>query len=443
MVKSIAMVTQGFRRSWQPLTLLARTARLVLYLMVLAALMGGSALPPGNRAAAARAFTRDVEFDFVSWTLKAFGVKLKQLAVGDAYYLSAEARRQAVLDYLNLVNQTFRAEAQLNDIYGDPEIADPQAASADLRRQLDDLSERRSRLGPVAEAVVQGQIADIVGQIGLGTGGQPLPPVLYHSTPLPLALIISPRSEIRQEMNISLDPTLTVDQHITIEEQVDQALDVSSLVVRIGGVGLYPTMVQQTTDLNWLTEVVAHEWIHNFLTLRPLGINYLKSPELRTMNETAATIAGKEIGRAVMERYYPDLLPPPPAPVPPPATPPQDQPPAPPAFDFIAEMRTTRLRVDELLEQGKIEEAEAYMEERRVIFWENGYHHLRKLNQAYFAFHGAYADDPRGGAAGDDPVGAAVRKLRQQSSSLTDFLRRIAVMSSFEQLQRAVAGGSS
>ena len=62
---------------------------------------------------------------------------------------------------------------------------------------------------------------------------------------------------------------------------------------------------------------------------------------------------------------------------------------------------------------------------------------IRKLNQAYFAFHGAYADTP-GGAAGEDPVGPAVRELRQQSATLAEFLRTIAWMNSFEDLQQAI-----
>jgi hypothetical protein len=99
-------------------------------------------------------------------------------------------------------------------------------------------------------------------------------------------------------------------------------------------------------------------------------------------------------------------------------------------------MRATRLTVDRLLAEKKIEAAERYMEERRVFFWENGYL-IRKLNQAYFAFHGAYADQP-GGAAGEDPVGAAVRALRDQSATLAAFVNTISWMSSFEDLQRAV-----
>jgi hypothetical protein len=230
---------------------------------------------------------------------------------------------------------------------------------------------------------------------------------------------------------------------------VDTELDVSSLVVGIGGIGVYPTMVMQTSDLNWLAEVVAHEWVHNYLTLRPLGVSYMNSPELRVMNETAAAIAGKEIGRAVIERYYPELVPPPPAPPPPtpaPGSAPTQAPKRrslspPPAFDFRAEMHETRVTVDRLLAEGKIEEAEAYMEERRVLFWDNGYR-IRKLNQAYFAFYGAYADQP-GGAAGEDPVGAAVRALRSQSPSLAAFLNRIGWMWTFDQLQQAVAAASN
>jgi hypothetical protein len=107
-----------------------------------------------------------------------------------------------------------------------------------------------------------------------------------------------------------------------------------------------------------------------------------------------------------------------------------------PPFDYRAEMHTTRVTADELLAAGKIEEAEAYMESRREIFWENGYA-IRKLNQAYFSFYGAYADVP-GGAAGEDPVGPAVRALRAQSDSLADFLNRISWMTSFEQLQAAI-----
>jgi hypothetical protein len=100
-------------------------------------------------------------------------------------------------------------------------------------------------------------------------------------------------------------------------------------------------------------------------------------------------------------------------------------------------MHETRVTADSLLAEGKIAEAEAYMETRRQVFLKNG-HFLRKLNQAYFSFYGSYADTP-GGAAGEDPVGPAVRSLWEQSASLSEFVNRIAWMTTFEDLQAALS----
>lgn len=406
----------------------------LLVLLLSALILSSSALPADEQTARVRAYTRQIEFDYVSWTLNALEIKLEQAGLRTNLYQPPGQASQTVLDYLDLVRRIQNAENRLTTIYSDPAIADPDAHSASLRAELQAQYARRALLGPLAETILQMQLAQTLSAVNLTLGGQPVPPILYHSTPLPMALIVSPRDAIRQDENISLLPELTVDQQTELERQVDQGLNVASLVVGIGGVGTYPTMVMQTSDINWLAEVVAHEWIHNYLTLRPLGINYMSSPELRTMNETTASIAGKEIGRALVAEFYPELLPPPPT-EPQPNAAPNDQPAV---FDFRAEMRTTRLEVDRLLADGKIEEAERYMEARREFFWENGYR-IRKLNQAYFAFYGAYADQP-GGAAGEDPVGAAVRDLRNNAPSLSAFVNQMSWMFSYAQLQKALAG---
>ncbi|MFN3492358.1 MAG: hypothetical protein ACK40V_09085, partial [Anaerolineales bacterium] len=273
-------------------------------------------------------------------------------------------------------------------------------------------------------------------EISLTSGGQPTPNVWYHSTRLPWALIVSPRERIEQTANISLNMNLTVDEHAALESEIDKKLNTSSLVVPIGGVGVYPTMVARTTNLEWLLNTIAHEWIHNYLMFAPLGLMYNESPETRTINETTASIAGDEIGRLVLEKFYPERISasnpnlqlvavsfdiPNPGDIPRPA------------FDFREQMYETRVTVDTLLAEGKIEEAEAYMEERRQVFLRNGYL-LRKINQAYFAFYGAYADVP-GGAAGEDPVGPAVRALREQSESLADFVKTIRWITTLKELQ--------
>ena len=103
----------------------------------------------------------------------------------------------------------------------------------------------------------------------------------------------------------------------------------------------------------------------------------------------------------------------------------------PPPFDFAAEMRETRLTVDDMLAAGRIEEAEAYMEERREIFVENGYP-IRKLNQAYFAFYGTYADLP----AAVSPIGDQVKRFRELVPDLGEFLGEVSEISSYDDFMR-------
>lgn len=418
----------------------AHFRKLLISLLLGLILVTRSTITSADPYSRARAFTRMVEFDYVAWAFDALFMKNMQEAVEAPRYLTIENQRELVFEYIRLMRWINEVDAQIDAIYADPEITNPILAASELNEELQVLRGMEDSLQPIAESVLQHQVSVVVAEEGLGLAGQPVPPVLYHMTRLPNALIISPRSVIRQDANISIEPDMTIDEITEMETQVEQNMGVSALVVPVGGVGIYPTMVLRTTNLEWLIETIAHEWTHNYLTLRPLGMNYMTSEQLRTMNETTANLAGKELGRKVLERFYPELAPPPtpePAPadstgqiVPLPTPTPED----PTVFNFRREMNKTRVRVDNLLAEGKIEEAEAYMEEQRRFFWENGYQ-IRRLNQAYFAFYGAYNDVPGGGAAGEDPVGPAVQALRRQSRSLAEFLSRIAWVTSFEQLR--------
>jgi hypothetical protein len=385
-----------------------------------------------------RASTREIEFDYPNWVWNAFWTKLEQGAIGAPFVFDRGTDKHIVYEYLRVTNQLIQAESAIEQVYANPDIKDKETTSEALRAQRDKLLAQQAKLAPFAEATLQSQVTEAFAELGLTTGGQTIPPLLYHTTSTPLALIVSPRNKIEQLTNISVLPTLTLDEQIKLEDEVAKSLNVSTLVVPIGGVGVYPTMVMETTDLRWILDTIAHEWTHNYLTIRPLGVEYTATPELRTMNETTASIVGGEVGNYVVKKYYPELYVPPPPPNPAPSNnpTPAPQPNVPPPFDFRAEMHETRMHADELLAAGKIKEAEDYMEQRRQLFWQNGYL-IRKLNQAYFAFYGAYADVP-GGAAGEDPVGPAVRALREQSDSLADFVNTIAWMTSFNQLTQAI-----
>jgi len=400
--------------------------------IIFAAMLGGSVVLPDVEIDRLRDYTRGIEFDFIGWAADASWIKLKQAAVGSPYYINQPKRKEIVSEYFQQMEQVLFAEWELEQIYINPEISDPEIASAELRQHLEELYTEQSQLAPFAESVLEEQVSAALAEAGLTTGGQPLPRPLYHITPLPVALIISPRDAIRQDENIMLVVDFPMDERDALEEKIFNDLDLSALVVPVGGVGIYPTMGMRSTNLAWTLNTIAHEWTHNYLEWHPLGANYGTSPELRTINETVASIVGGEISQMVLEKEYPELLAAERPRVDLLSLSPQNLNPDPPPFDYRAEMHKTRLRVDELLAEEKIEEAEAYMEERRQFMWKNGYA-IRKLNQAYFAFYGAYADVP-GGAAGEDPVGPAVRKLREQSDSLADFVHTIMKVDSFEAL---------
>ena len=378
------------------------------------------------------------QFDFLVWETNAFVGKAEAILGNGHSYLSAEERQEVVLDYLALVAEIGRLERDINDIYVDPEVADPDAESRSLQAELAQQRAVLQKKQPLAEAIIQDQVAAILAEEGFGHLRQAWPPVLMHMSPLPSILIVSPRTQIERKYQVVLVTGLPIPDRDVLETAVYNTLDLSALVVPIGGLGTFPSMITESSDINWLFEVVSHEWAHNWLGFRPLGLNYGADPQVRIINETAVSLIDQELSRRVIERYYSEFLPPSPETD---SSEPESEPTAPaqpPPFDFRAEMAATRIQADRLLAEAQVEAAEIYMEERRKLFIANGYH-IRKLNQAYFAFYGAYADQP--GATGSDPIGPLLRDIRQHSDSVYQFLNRVAQVSSFadlEQLHQAV-----
>jgi hypothetical protein len=370
------------------------------------------------------------QFDFLIWETNAFATKAEAILGNGHTYLSDTERRQVVVDYMELVGEIGRLEGEINQIYIDPALADPDIASQELQTELAQQRTTLSQVQPLAEAIIQDQVADILVEEGFVALQEAWPPVLMHMTPLPSVLIVSPRSHIERQYQVELVNGLSTPVRDELETAVYNSLDLSALVVPIGGLGTFPSMITESSDINWLFEVVSHEWAHNWLGFKPLGLNYGADPQVRIINETAVSIIDQEIGRRVIENYYPEYLPPPPEPA---TTQLEPTPvPEPPRFDFRAEMAATRILADSLLAEGQIDAAEIYMEERRKTFVANGYN-IRKINQAYFAFYGAYADQP--GATGGDPIGPLLHDIRQHSDSVHQFLERVGEVNSFAELQ--------
>ena len=415
-----------------------RVFKQVLLSCVVLLIVTTSVWQPGSDADRIRAYSRPFEFDYFGWTVNAVWQKISAVSLGPIRHLSLIQQRKIVRDYFQNLSNSQVLKSSLETLYADPDFPLKSSESLVLEKKLQEQEDHLEKLAFLAEAVIQDQVSQTLDAMGLITLKQPLPPVLYHVTDLPKNLIISPRNVIHQEKSISLVTDITPKEEISLESSVEENTGYSALVVPVGGVGTYPTMVISTGNLLYLVDTVAHEWTHNLLVFRPLGWNYSATPALRTMNETAASIAGGEISWFLVRRFYGDLI-----------RPEENfsfktyeadfhlfKPEAQEGFDFQKEMYETRVTVDELLSNKEIDEAEKYMETRRRVFWENGYK-IRKLNQAYFAFYGAYADKPFS-AAGADPVGNDVRTLRARSRNLNSFIQKISWMSSYDQLKQAV-----
>jgi hypothetical protein len=182
--------------------------------------------------------------------------------------------------------------------------------------------------------------------------------------------------------------------------------------------------------------VAAHEWLHAHLAFYPLGQAYFSGGDIRSMNETLADIFGREVGLRVYSEVTGEPFV---APIRPEIA--SDKVPSdegttavegPEAFSFNRFMGETRRETDELLAEDLIDEAEAYMESRRVELLDHGYQ-IRKINQAYFAFHGTYAESP----SSTSPIARYLWDLREQVATVGDLvklLRPIRAYAEFEQL---------
>lgn len=419
--------------------------RRILLLVLSALLLTSASVPPESAFDLNLApFIAGQRFDWVGWEVHAVGEELAWWLRGSPVSAGQQAptelveARQEVLAFLDRQQQAAELENQIRDELA--RLPQPGSSSsfeqspmplpsiAPLELELAELQRQQQWATRRVERIMAAQVSQVLVEEGLGRRSYVWPPVTFRFNELPTYLVISPRDEIRVYRGIYLEADIPEVERASIEAAIEKRLDVSALVTDVGGIGSWPTMVIDRASLHSLFDIIAHEWTHTYLLLRPLGLRYNESRDLTTMNETVASIVGGEIADLVMARYYPEFVP----------APPTASRPLPEANngvreDFNQAMRRIRLHVDELLSQGHVPEAEAYMEAERQKLVAQGYN-LRRLNQAYFAFHGSYATSP----ASVDPIGPWMRQLRAQSGSLKAFLDQVARMRSLDDLLRAL-----
>ena len=199
----------------------------------------------------------------------------------------------------------------------------------------------------------------------------------------PKLLVISPRDKIFREDELLLIHNLSLEEINKIEESIMSEIGYSSVVVNIGGVAAYPSIIKETDNYGDLFKTHAHEWLHQYLILFPLGRAYFKDTNMKIVNETLANIYSERLFNNVCSKKIKlqdvicnskkNIL--------------SDK------FNYQLFIKNLRLDVDELLKLGKINQAEKQMESARAELESKGFY-VRKINQAYFSFYGTYGGNP-------------------------------------------------
>lgn len=397
-------------------------------LTALAVLLVLTATGRGDAPSELRRIAGPYAQDLVRWELTHALDKWVHLASVTLLRRSAneDGQRAEVSEFFALGGDLRRANAELESALAAASDGPraPEAIAADAEK----LDARRAEIQAAVEETLEAAITDVVDELGIIARVGPVrwPPVDFTFEQPALMLVRSPRDAIVRLDDVLLDPGISVLDQIALEEGVEAGPDqVSALVVPLGGLGTYPAQVIPTASLHTTLILASHEWVHHWLFFRPLGRKWRPGSGLQSVNETVANIAGEEIGDMALERLTGEAYEREP-------WRPRERRAEPPAgvFDFDREMRVTRLRLDELLADGQVDEAEAYLEERRLAFVANG-HELRKLNTAWFAFHGTYADS----SAAVSPIEAQLRAVRAEAAGLGAFLDRVAAIAKVGELE--------
>lgn len=364
------------------------------------------------------------DYNSPGFVVRQAGMKFAYLAAAPFHDSLSEAEQDEKVRRFFELNGLIRDRERVAGDAGTP-ATEGQAALDELTS----LRDERAGIENTVEAILNGRLTALIEDVGLTRDfGRKVvwPPVSVEFEDPPALLVTSPREQIRRESQTLLDGNLPIERVQHIEADAERDGRTSALVVGIGGIAMYPAIVPPGADYHATLQDVAHEWTHHYLYFTPLGRNYYRGPELTTLNETLANMAGRELGDLLFQRYPLErtvTLAPLGAP---PAARGAD-------IDFVAEMRGLRREVEALLADGRVEEAERRMEEKREFLAVNGYY-IRRLNQAYFAFHGSYADT----AGSIDPIGPKFDELRRESASLRDFVRKAQELTSAADLNRAL-----
>ena len=206
-----------------------------------------------------------------------------------------------VEEFFNLGINVHRLEQQTIFLNQTSEGQNPQPeVDPTLLEDIGNIKERREFLQASVEETIERAIENTLKEEGLSFLIGVFPPVDTVFTKSPHVLILSPRDRIERQQDILLNPGLSELEKEAIENQIFfQKPDLSVYIADTGGIAVYPSVVSDIYGLKNATDISSHEWIHHWLLFRPLGQSFWNNTDMASLNETVATLAGKELGDKV------------------------------------------------------------------------------------------------------------------------------------------------
>jgi len=322
-----------------------------------------------------RLIVKPYHFSIAKWELTVL------LGGGRQSNLEREVRGESgqVVEYFSLVKRINALKSEIKVL----NTSDKQGDLNSLQAELNKLEGQREVLEALVAGLIEKQIKETLAEQGIFSPVDEyvrlkdvFPPVNFKFEQPPNLLVISPRDRIESIREGLLSQSISLEEVEDIEAEVDK-LGVSSLVVKLGGFGgTYPTFVANDASLRFTLDTATEEWLHQYLVFKPLGFLYLLDSTGVSRNYDIATM--NETVAGIVSK-----------------------------------------------EIGA---------QKRQYLASKGYY-IRKLNQAYFAFHGTYADKP----TSISPIGVELKLLRSQSASLKDFLNTAAAMTSRQDLLDSIS----
>lgn len=238
------------------------------------------------------------------------------------------------------------------------------------------------------------------------------PKVRFKIDNTPNILIISPKNKIKLTYSILLKQNLTIKEKEAIENQIEAKFNVSAIILNIGGIAFYPSLIPKDINNNKIIKNIIHEWLHQYFALYNLGQNIYKNNKMLALNETIVSYISEELASNIISKTQSTNIK------------------SKKINSFNSEIRFTRSITDNLLSKNKIDMAEKFMLSQTNKLNYQGYQ-IRKINQAYFAFYNSYGTTPQS----TNNILPKLKCIRTKNLKLHEFTNKVKNVDNFAEFE--------